>query len=71
MKKTGPPNDEVRQEYDFRGGVRGKYARQYSESSNIVVLEPDVASEFPTAKAVNDALRNLIRERKPGPNITR
>jgi hypothetical protein len=30
------------------------------ESSNIVVLDPDVAEAFPNAQAVNDALRGLI-----------
>jgi len=44
-------------EYDFSKGVRGKYAKRYSEAANAVVLDPDVAALFPTAKAVNDALR--------------
>jgi hypothetical protein len=30
------------------------------ESSNIVMLEPDVAAVFPDADAVNQALRQLI-----------
>jgi hypothetical protein len=52
----------IRSEYDFKGGVRGKYARRYAQSTNIVMLEPDVASAFPTARAVNAALRKLLRE---------
>ena len=36
-------DDEMRPEYDFSGGVRGKYYEAYMQSSNIVVLDPDVA----------------------------
>jgi hypothetical protein len=51
---------DLRDEYDFRGGVRGKYASRYAEGSNVVVLDPDVAKAFPDAAAVNDALRELV-----------
>ena len=47
-------------EYDFSSAMRGKYARTYAEGANIVLLEPDVAKAFPTAKAVNHSLRSLI-----------
>ena len=43
----------MRGEYDFSGGIRGKYAARYARGSNVVVLEPDVAEAFPTARAVN------------------
>ena len=61
MKKKDPPDavPEIRAEYDFKGGVRGKYASRFAEGSNIVVLDPDVAEVFGDAKAVNDALRVL------------
>ena len=49
----------MRPEYDFSRGVRGKYAKRYAEGTNIVVLEPDVAREFPDSTAVNSALRAL------------
>ena len=39
--------DEMRPEYDFRGGVRGKYYKQYMEGTNVVLLDPDVAAVFP------------------------
>ena len=57
--KAGEP--EMRAEYDFSGGVRGKYYRRYMESSNVVVLEPDVHQRFKNSSAVNKALRSLIR----------
>ena len=52
---------EMRAEYDFSGGVRGKYYKRYMESSNVVVLEPDVHKRFKNSSAVNKALRSLIR----------
>ena len=52
---------EMRPEYDFSGAVRGKYYRRYRESSNVVVIEPDVHKKFRNAAAVNEALRTLIR----------
>ncbi len=66
MKKTSKPSDssdELRPEYDFSGGVRGKYAQRFREGTNVVVLDPDVAAEFKNSQAVNDALRGLLRTR--------
>ncbi len=48
-------------EYDFRGGARGKYAARFAAGSNVVVLDPDVAEQFPDSKSVNDALRALVK----------
>jgi hypothetical protein len=56
---------EMRREYDFRTGERGKYAGRFAAGSNIVVLDPDIAEVFPDSKAVNNALRviaELVRE---------
>jgi hypothetical protein len=47
----------MRDEYDFRKGERGKYASSYAEGTNVVVLDPDVATIFPDAESVNRALR--------------
>jgi hypothetical protein len=52
-------------EYDFSAGVRGKYSRGYAEGANVVLLEPDVAKAFPTAKSVNRSLRGLIGAARP------
>jgi hypothetical protein len=59
--------------YDFAQGVRGKYAVRYTAGSTTVVLDPDVAAAFPTARAVNDALRALLRlaVRQAGRKATR
>lgn len=64
MKKTPSrvrEGDTMRAEYDFTGGIRGKYAKRYALGTNVVVLAPDVAEAFPTARAVNAALRRVLR----------
>jgi len=66
MKKVSQTDkDELRAEYkrsDFPDGfVRGKYASRIRESSNIVVLNPEVAEAFPNEEAVNSAFQSLIK----------
>ena len=51
----------LRPEYDFSGGVRGKYAARYRLGTNVIVLDPDVAKEFKDSNAVNRALRSLLK----------
>jgi hypothetical protein len=61
-------SDELHPEYDLRtllkGGVRGKYAAKYRAGTNVVLLDPDVAKAFPTERAVNQALRLVLRLNK-------
>lgn len=54
-------DDEMRPEYDFSGGVRGKYYEAYTQSSNVIVLDPDVAEIFRDSASVNEALRLLAK----------
>lgn len=61
------PVAELRPEYkrsDFAALVRGKYAGRAAQATNVVVLEPRVARAFPNDRAVNTALRGLLRTRK-------
>ena len=51
---------EMRAEYDFSGGVRGKYVSRYRRGTNVVLLEPELTQAFPDSKSVNDALRALL-----------
>jgi hypothetical protein len=53
--------DTMRDEYDFTGAVRGKYAARVAQGTNIVKLDPDVAAVFPDSASVNEALRLLAR----------
>ncbi|MBN2711556.1 MAG: hypothetical protein JXR97_03875 [Planctomycetes bacterium] len=59
MSKT-TKSDEMRPEYDFSAGVRGKHHRAYQEGTNVVLLDPDVAEVFKDSEAVNHALRMLM-----------
>ncbi len=76
MKKKDNKKDEMRSEYDFSGGVRGKHFKKLQKGDTTVVhktdgstetrqtrliaLEPDVQKYFPDAKSANRALRGLI-----------
>jgi len=51
----------MRDEYDFTGAVRGKYAARVAKGTNIVKLDPDVAAIFPDSASVNEALRLLAK----------
>jgi len=68
MKKANRKrSDDLRPEYkrsDFGRLARGKYARRVAEATNVVVLDPQVAKAFPNDRAVNKALRALMRDRK-------
>ena len=61
--KQSDSSDEMRPEYDFSKGVRGKYVQRFREGTNVVVLDPDVAAEFKDSAAVNNALRQLLKAR--------
>ena len=54
-------NPEILPEYDFSNGIRGKYAKKYTEGTNIIVLDPDVAKDFPNSNVVNETLRALAK----------
>jgi hypothetical protein len=65
MKKKSVVADrgsDMREEYDLsqlKGGVRGKYYRQATAGTNLVLIEPDLMDVFPDAEAVNRAVRIL------------
>jgi hypothetical protein len=62
-KATRAEDDDLRPEYDFasmKGGIRGKYVARLRKGSNLVLLDPEVAAAFPSAEAVNEALRGVL-----------
>ena len=68
-RRTRIAPDDILPEYDFSQGRRNPYAARMA-GGHIVVLEPDVAEVFPTAAAVNEALRALagiIRDQQRAP----
>ena len=62
-KKPDLPEDEIRDEYDFSEGLRGKYAGRLEEGCSVVVLDPDVAASFQDSRAVNEALRAYLADK--------
>jgi hypothetical protein len=64
MKEKSSERDgaPMRAEYDFSKGVRGKYAHQFKQGTNVIVLAPEIAEVFPDSASVNDALKGA------GPN---
>ena len=67
IRRLDPDRDTMRPHYDFSKAARGVTAQRYALGTNIVVLAPDVAARFPTAEAVNEALRSLaaVADRVP------
>jgi len=56
------PDDEVLPHYDFKGGVRGKYADRYPQShgAKLVAVDSEIYAFFGNSDAVNSALRALM-----------
>ena len=60
MNKKTNEEDEMLDEYDFKGGVRGKYVNRTANRNKTIILEPDVAEVFTDSESVNQALRGLL-----------
>ncbi len=54
-------SDEMRPEYDFSQGVRGKHYQAYRAGTNVVFLDADIAEVFADSASVNQALRLLVK----------
>jgi hypothetical protein len=52
-------HDDMPDEIDFSGGVRGRYAGSIEPLNNLILIEPELFETFPSAEAVNEALRLL------------
>ena len=61
LQTQAKDSDEMRPEYDFSQGVRGKHYKAYQAGTNVVFLEPDIAAVFTDSESVNQALRLLVR----------
>lgn len=55
--------DELLPEYDldYSKSKPNRFAEKYQQMQRTVVLENDVAENFPSAESVNEALRFLVR----------
>ena len=56
-------NDELLPEYDldFSKSKPNRFAEEYNRTQRTVLLDADVADDFPSSEAVNEALRFLSR----------
>jgi hypothetical protein len=73
MKKVRREADELRSEYkrsDFGKLERGRYYDRVKGSSNVVVLDADLAAVFPNSAAVNKALRSLVEVARKASGVT-
>ncbi len=55
--------DEMKSEYrfDYSKARPNRFAEEYNQMQRTVVLDSDVAVDFPSSEAVNEALRFLAR----------
>lgn len=71
MKPKSSEVTEMRADYDFSNGVRGKYHKRLAkEGSNVVLLDPDVAKAFPDSASVNEALRVMLKAGRTARRLT-
>jgi hypothetical protein len=64
QRSTSPDDYELREEYDLAEMTvvaKGRYAPQRRAGKNVVLLDDDLVTAFPTDEAVNEALRLVIR----------
>jgi hypothetical protein len=68
-QQTSEPEEDNIPEMELSGGVRGKYYEAYHKGTNVVLLEPDVATVFRDSAAVNQALRQYLSEHGAPPAL--
>ncbi len=51
---------EMDEEYDFSDSAPNPYASRFRRDTTVVLLEPDVAVNFPNSESVNEALRSMM-----------
>jgi len=69
MKKADQDIPELKRE-QLGAGVRGKYYKQFTQGSNVVVLQPEIQKAFPTSDAVNKALASMLAFAKETQGLT-
>lgn len=66
--------DDLREEYDLsllKNGVRGKYYQRATDGTNLVLIDPDLATLLPDSESVNRALRLLADTTQAATNLKR
>ncbi len=76
MKKnstTKQDDYELRDEYDLSKMTilpKGRFDPKRRIGMNVVVLDPDIAKAFPSDKAVNEALRLILKAKKVSQTVS-
>lgn len=60
--------EEIPEQTSAPNAVRGKYYDSYVQGSNVILLAPDVAEAFHNSEAVNQALREYLKEHGSAPS---
>ncbi|MBK7493356.1 MAG: hypothetical protein KBF68_05155 [Nitrosomonas sp.] len=71
MKKDKEDMHKSYKRSGFATLERGKFFAEVAEDTSVVLLEPEVAKAFPTSKAVNEALSELLALTEKTARITR
>ena len=61
MNSNDMIDDDLPEEVDFSGGVRGHFTGRLSRDTVAVVIEPELYAAFPSSEAVNEALRLVLK----------
>ncbi len=63
-RRNGLPRMRPEYRFDYSKAERGRYyKRLLKEGSNVVILDRDVAREFPDSASVNRALRSVLKSK--------
>lgn len=56
-------NDELLPEYefDYSKSKPNRFGEKYNQMQRTVVLDSDIADDFPSSESVNEALRFIVR----------
>jgi len=62
---TTKRNDpDMSENYSLKGAERGRHAAAYARGTDLVLIDPDLYAEFGSREAVNEALREVVRQRR-------
>ena len=70
-QKPDEPEEDNIPEMELNSGVQGKYYKRYMQGTNVVLLEPDVATVFRDSAVVNQALREYLSEHGAPPKVSK
>ncbi len=48
-------------EFDYSKSKPNRFAEKYNQTQRTIILDSDIADEFPSSESVNAALRFLVR----------